>query len=338
MVQYTHHTMNNNSATPLKFLFVAVLFLGALWGGGVGALRTPASSLSRVAASVPDVISSTLAVTSGPVSDVVSEGMTTESAVLELPPEVGAAVVAIEELTNGERVVSKDTFMRRPIASLTKLMTAVVAQEYFSPDKEITFTDAAIAQEGAAGGFAKDERFSAHDLIAAALAVSSNDAAYALAGTRSESAADPNPHTISESANVEGFVNAMNEKAHMLGMSETHFEDATGLSPLNQSTAEDLSRLARYLWAYQPSLLKRTAAPSIAIREHTSGGRRILKNINFFAGRDEFLGGKTGFIDESSGNLVSVWQHENKVYLIIVLGTEDRFGDTERLWWWITAP
>lgn len=58
-------------------------------------------------------------------------------------------------------------------------------------------------------------------------------------------------------------------------------------------------------------------------------------NINEFAGQDYFVGGKTGFIDQSEGNLISIFKHNGKKYLIIVLGTADRFGQTRALYGWL---
>ena len=113
----------------------------------------------------------------------------------------------------------------------------------------------------------------------------------------------------------------MNRKAAELGMNQTVFFDSTGLSPLNQSTADDISKLIKYIVNNHQEILDWS-------REKNFGD---FPNINFFAGRPDFLGGKTGYIDESKQNLVSLFSVGNRRILIIVLGAEDRFSQTQQL-------
>ena len=212
---------------------------------------------------------------------------------------------------------------RWPIASITKLMTAVVADKlYLSSSSTFDFeviriTQEMVETEGASGGLLVGEAFRADDLIKAMMLVSSNDAGAALAIHYGE----------------EAFINEMNALAKEIGMVNTTFVDPTGLSVQNLSTVEDLRRLAKYVWEEQQYIFDISRKPSDIIRDRVNGTARRLVSINDFAGREDFLGGKTGSIPEAEGNLLSLFEVSGIIgpITIIVLGTEDRFGETENI-------
>lgn len=209
---------------------------------------------------------------------------------------------------------------RWPLASLTKLMTAVVAFEDLDRNQVIKISPTAVAAEGPAGNLEVDEEYAVFDLLKAMLVVSSNDAAQAIAEFYGPD-----------------FVAVMNKKALALGMRETSFADATGLSFLNQSNAEDLSKLAKYIYNQRPEILEITRQKSAKIMDLSKNKVTELLNINNFAfnNHPDFLGGKTGFTDQAGGNLLSIFDHNGKKVLVIVLGTENRFGETEKLYNWV---
>ncbi|MBI3046545.1 MAG: D-alanyl-D-alanine carboxypeptidase [Candidatus Harrisonbacteria bacterium] len=209
--------------------------------------------------------------------------------------------------------------VRWPLASLTKLMTAVIALEEVGLEKVATVSQSAVESEGPAGDFGAGEQYSISDLLKAMLAVSSNDAAVAIA----------------EFYGKENFVRQMQAKAAGLGMSETVFVDPTGLSFLNQGSISDLEKLISYIYKTRPEILEITRQEKAVIKEISKNLSKELANINNFAGRPEFLGGKTGFTDQAGGNLISIFNHGGHKILIIVLGTDDRFGQTEVLYNWI---
>jgi len=162
-------------------------------------------------------------------------------------------------------------------------------------------------------GFAVGETFTSGDLIRAMLTVSHNQAAIALA----------------ESYGQKEFVDLMQQRAGDLGMANTSFFDPVGLSSLNQSSAADVERLVRYIITNHQDLLVMTRQTETAVNG------KILKNINRFAGRPDFIGGKTGYTDAANGNLVSLFNYRNQPLLIIVMGADDRFGETEKIYNWI---
>ncbi len=242
----------------------------------------------------------------------------TPAKIRALTPEVRASSALILDLSANKILLEFKSERRWPIASITKLMTSVIVAENLGFQKQITLNTEDILAEGSAGDLREGEIFTAGDLVQAMLTVSSNDAADALArvyGLRS-------------------FIDEMQEKTRVLGMTDTTFIDPSGLSSLNQSTTKDISRLISYLMKSHPDFLNLSTQKETSILEIASGNLKKLKNINKFAGREDFLGGKTGYIDEAGGNLVSVFEYQGRRLLIIVFGTEDRFLETERLYDW----
>lgn len=204
-----------------------------------------------------------------------------------------------------------------PIASVTKLMTTLVARKLIAETETIAMDDEAIAAYGEAGDFKTGEKFKAPDLVQAMLLVSSNDAAKALADHYGE----------------EAFVAEMNRSATGIGMTNTIFVDATGLSAGNLSTSDDLSKLVRFIWLEDPEIFTITRLPYANIHDIDSGRVRKLDNINLLSSRSNFLGGKTGQIPDSNGNLVSIFTLPDKSapVIIVVLGAEDRYKETEKI-------
>jgi len=203
---------------------------------------------------------------------------------------------------------------RWALASLTKLMTAVIAIENVGLDKTVTVSEKAMAVDGVSGKLQLGEKYEVSELTEAMLVVSSNRAAVAIADFYGE----------------QKFVDAMQAKASVLGMTSTTFVEPTGLSFMNQGSVEDLEKLAGYIYKNHPEIFEITRQKSVTIH-----GNQLL-NINSFAqSRSDFWGGKTGFTDLSGGNLVTVFNHEGRKILIIVLGTDDRFGQTDIMYTWI---
>lgn len=236
------------------------------------------------------------------------------------PPAITARAALVKELKTGTELFLKDGLKRWPLASLTKLMTAVIARENFRPNQRVTVSAAAVDSAGSAGDFKGGEIFRAADLINTALIISSNDAAAALAdfyGSRE-------------------FLELMKIKAAAIKMNDTVFFDPHGLSVLNQAVIADLEKLVYYILKNHPAILEVTTRPQITITELNSGTDRVISSNNQFAGRPEFLGGKTGYLEDANGNLISLFTdaEREKQFLIIVLGASDRVQETEKLYQW----
>lgn len=208
-----------------------------------------------------------------------------------------------------------NTEKRWPIASLSKLMTALVAIEKMDLDKKIMITETAVSTEGTSGEFNSGEVFKLRDLIKAMMVVSSNDAAAAIA----------------ENFGGKNFIDEMQKKAAELNMFQTTYLEPTGLSFVNQSTADDLAKLMSYIYFNHPEILEISRQKKVEMLELKSGKPRELISIDKFAGEDDFVGGKTGYIDEADHNLIALFEINGKTVLTIALGTDDSFAETQKL-------
>ena len=226
-----------------------------------------------------------------------------------------AALIKYMDYNYNRDVFSKNADERWPIASVSKLMTAVAALETIGWEQKVSVSEKAVATEGIAGNLQANEIYSVRDLIKAMLITSSNDAAVAL----------------SEAVGEKEFIDAMQKKARELGMLQTTYLEPTGLSFVNQSTANDLSKLVDYIYQNEPELFKISRMRQAQITDLKSGKTKTLDNINSFAGQNDFLGGKTGYIDESGRNLVALFDIDGRKVLTVTLGSEDSFAETDKL-------
>lgn len=237
-------------------------------------------------------------------------------------PVVNAAASAVFDLGTGAVYFSYKDNIRWPMASLTKLMTSAVATKNMSLNQEVTIEEEDFRfLEGAGVTLKVGDKYALGDLIQIMLAVSSNEAAEA----------------ISRTYGREGFIKAMNAQAKDWGMENTNFNDPTGISVSNQSTISDLYIMTREIYNGLPELFKITRKTKVAVKEIVFQKLVRFSNINNFAGRADFLGGKTGFTEEAQGNLISLFSLNGRPVMVVVLGTTDRFGESEKLWTWFKA-
>ncbi|OGM91847.1 hypothetical protein A2755_00570 [Candidatus Wolfebacteria bacterium RIFCSPHIGHO2_01_FULL_48_22] len=228
---------------------------------------------------------------------------------------VRASIAYVRDMESGALVYNRNISQRWPIASITKLMSAVIAIEQFDTKEPVTITAAHVERTEGFSTFSPGTTLTANDMVRALLIASSNDAAFALADHMGE----------------EEFIGRMQAKAQELGMNQTSFYEPSGLSFLNQSTASDLYLLMRYIHHTHPYLLDSTRQKTVTVWDSGQGKQKTVANINQFAGRSDFLGGKTGFIDQSGGNLVAMFKADGKQLFAAVLGSADRFGEIETL-------
>lgn len=211
---------------------------------------------------------------------------------------------------------AKNPGLRFSMASTTKIMTALVALDYYKSNDVLTIKTEEV--EGAILGLEKGEKMFFEDLLYALLLPSANDAALALAQNyKGEEVA---------------FVKKMNLKAKELNLENTHFEDPTGLlNDSNYTTVIDLARLS------SEALKNKTFAKIVATKQKTITdveGRKTyqLRNLNKLLGINGVSGIKTGFTDEAGGVLsTSKVEDGGHTLIIAIMKSEDRFADTEKL-------
>ena len=226
----------------------------------------------------------------------------------------------------------KDTQNILPIASLTKLMTALIIMEdseNYDFKKEIIISKEAANQENVpeGGNLNMGEKISIEKLLGLMLIHSSNDAAFAL----------------SEVIGVGNFVEKMNQKAESLELKNTHFLNPTGLDPenlhyspetfdyFNYSTAEDLSRLAKYILNEFPLIYEISVSPPYYQVKNGFSNLSLRENTNL-------IGGKTGYTDEAGGCMILVLERDENYFINIILGTESasaRLTEMQKLIDWI---
>lgn len=229
--------------------------------------------------------------------------------------KVEAKTALIKYLNQNKNIFELNPNKHWSIASVSKLMAAVVAFEQIGETRRIKIDEASVATEGISGEFKEGEIFSSLDLIKAMLLVSSNDAATALA----------------KSIGEETFIKFMNQKAQELKMSDTIYFNSSGLSFLNQSTPNDLVKLAGYIYNNHREIFDITKQTKEMITELGFQKSRDLVNINQFSGRNNFIGGKTGYLEESGKNLIALFNINNLPVLTIILGAEDAYMETEKI-------
>ncbi len=202
---------------------------------------------------------------------------------------------------------------RRPPASLTKMMTALLALEAGAGDEPVSVSHAAAAETGTRLGLRAGERLRAGDLLAAVVVRSANDACHALA------------EHIGGSARA--FVERMNGRAAQLGLANTHFVEPCGHDRAGQySSAADLARLAEEVARHSEYLrLSRIEHMTIG----TLDGRRsfVLRNTNALIGRyPGAIGLKTGYTQGAGTCLVALAERGGERVLVVLLASPDR-------WW-----
>jgi len=222
------------------------------------------------------------------------------------------------------------------MASLTKLMTALVVAENYDLDRVFTVLPAALTREGERGDLRSYEKITARSLLAMMLVESSNDAAMVLAQNLPEKMEKNSANSFSD------FMNLMNQKAWELELNDTHFDNPDGLdSPTHYSSAFDLSNLFRYLLTRHSWLREYLKNQNMVVYSADGKIQHRLKNSNDLLGRiPEVEAGKTGFTDNAGGSLIlftSGFGDFDRGIITVILGSDDRFGESEKLINWLRS-
>ncbi len=242
---------------------------------------------------------------------------------------IKSALALVVDQDTGEVLYSKNTDEVAPIASITKLMTAIVIIDSGLPLLEsITVERADVDRyKGSRSKLAVGTSLMRAEALKLALMASENRAAAALARTYP--------------GGSEAFIDAMNAKAFELGMLNTRFVDSTGLRPENVSTAQDLALLVAAAHSY-PLIRDYTTASSFAIESHTRRGPRVLRFVNsnrlVRSSRWDIGLSKTGYISEAGRCLVMQSRIADRSLIIVLLdswGKLTRIGDANRIRRWL---
>jgi len=247
--------------------------------------------------------------------------------------EIEAGVAYIYDIYSGSVLYNKNAEMQFPLASVTKLMTALVAYEFLPPSTIIEIESKHLQPEGDVG-LIVGEKWRLRDLTAFMLMSSSNDAAHALSSTISERLKK------TETLYEETFVGFMNSKAKKLGLTQTYFLNETGLDIAGNATggygsARDIAKLLSYMYANHPELVEITSYKNKILR--SSEAMHSIKNTNPHVGQiPGLIASKTGYTDMAGGNLAVLFDiGPARPVVAIVLGSsqDGRFDDMDDLVW-----
>ena len=244
--------------------------------------------------------------------------------------KVKAISYLVGDLDSGQVILEHNSGMVRPMASISKLMTAIIALDRLNPYQKITLEQSVIDTLGDAGGFVAGEILTVDQLVHSMIMESSNDAAVALSKFYDDNKTESST-----------FAELMNQKAKDLGMVNTHYDEATGLSDGNYTTANDLFTLAWRMSMDHEGIYKISRIDKFDISTTTEHHFHLMKNINPFVKDINFLGGKTGRTDTAKETMLTIFKVPNyagskssKKIVIIVLGTDNRIRDTSLLRHW----
>lgn len=229
---------------------------------------------------------------------------------------VGARAMVIYDTSAKAIIYGKNQNLRFSPASTAKIMTATVALQHYPKGAEFSVPQDIYKVEGSRMRLVPGEIITLENLLYGLMLPSGNDAAYVLAS------AYPGGY--------DAFIQDMNKKAQSLKLSGTHFVDPAGFEDGNYTTAFDLARLAAY--ALQNKTFARVVSTqNILVYNTTKTISHVLKNINELLVIPGVTGVKTGYTNEAEGVLVTSLETDGQRYIIVVLRSENRFGDTEEV-------
>lgn len=266
----------------------------------------------------------TLALNNAPTAGVHPTARPTLSSSPEPAPEITGAAATVIEAPCGETLYALNEHQQLPPASLTKMMTALVAVEHGDLEEQIASPIDGVqlsqATDATVMGLEIGQKLTLHDLLYGLLMRSANDAALTIAQSIGGSQA--------------AFMQMMNDKATDLGLDDTHFANPHGLDdPANYSSAHDLALLGQAVLG-QPAL-----AQIVKTTEYTpdwDGGP--LENINLLLNNVQgAIGVKTGYTDVAGQTIVGAASREGRTLIVSVLHSGDVYVDAGSLLEWAFA-
>jgi D-alanyl-D-alanine carboxypeptidase len=242
-------------------------------------------------------------------------------------PRVTAGSVVVVDVGSGAVLYGKDAEIVRPMASLTKLLTAMVVLDQGLRGEELVTVDARDFVE-ARPEFMAGDTMTRDVALRAMLVGSVNELANAFART--------------SEGGKEAFMEAMRAKAAVLGLSKTVVEEPSGINPRNQSTAADVARMMRAALGY-PQIREMTTERSVVVTTETGKTLKIdstnlLLGTALDQGTQRIIAGKTGSLPEAGYCLAQVTQNaQGKQVIVVGMGSTDhfsRFSDVRLLTEW----
>lgn len=307
------------AAANLKYFLVLVILFAAFWSGGqIGERQRRLSAVTEISIVSPPFAPTLASVAASP--SPIAQKRLFYPTTPEKPPPLEAQAALVADLLTGESYWELNPERRWPAASLVKLATAAYALQNIDLNSEIVIAADNFSPEAKENGTVKlraGDVYRLDDLLRALLLASSNEAGEAIANFYGR----------------QEFIRGLEKMAAGWG-ADVNFADPTGLAVANQASARDWRIIAAEIYVVYPAVFEITRSRKAVITELRSGRRETILGTNPFAGEKWFLGGKTGYTDEAGGNLLTLAVHQGRAVAIVVLGSSDRFGDTEKLLSW----
>jgi len=301
---------SRRNQAPLAVLAVAAILSAVL---AFQCHVAPSDGLSGCGGSqcTVEVAGASITVTPAPAGDVAFQSETE-------PPPITALSAAVVDDACGDLLFGKDAHRRTPPASITKVVTAIVAVETTDPDEIVTVNiDNFFAGDSTVMGLETGMRLSMRDLLYGLLLPSGNDAAVAIARR--------------VAGNVPAFVGRMNAKVRELGLQDTHFTNPHGLDAAGHySSAYDMAMLGRY--AYKDPLIAEIVGTQ-QYQPNWDGPELWSGNLLLwlYPGAD---GIKTGWTEKAGQTMIATGQRDGHRLFVAVMGSLDRYTDVMRLLDW----
>lgn len=224
--------------------------------------------------------------------------------------EIHSRSVVVMDASTKEILYAKNPYLRRPPASTTKLVTAIIAIENANLSDVVTISRNASHVSPHKAGFREGDQVTVEELLYAALLDSANDAAVALSEIIAGS--------------EKKFVTLMNRRVRTIGAVNTRFINSSGLPGRGQyTTAYDLAKIMSYVLRYQK--LKDIIGTRVAQISTENGNSIFLRNTNMLLwSENDLIGGKTGYTHKAMHCFVCASEHENETVIVAILGSPSR--------------
>lgn len=228
--------------------------------------------------------------------------------------DVSARAAILIESSSGDVIFEKNSHEKLPMASTTKIMTAIVALENGDITKNVTVSEKACGVEGSSIYLTAGEQLTLEDLLYALMLESANDSAAAIA--------------CEIAGGIDEFAVLMNETAERIGLTESHFTNPHGLdNEAHYTTAYDLAKLTAYALK-NPEFRKIVSTYKHQIPLHGDEGIRVLLNHNkLLKISDNVIGVKTGFTKHSGRCLVSAAERDGVCVIAVTLNAPNDWND-----------
>ncbi len=223
---------------------------------------------------------------------------------------ISAKAYIVANLNTNQIILKRNEEQLLPIASITKLITALIATNYMPQENYITMSQNFINTYGNEARFRLNEKLKTKELLYPLLMVSSNDSAEALAGSYNNGR--------------QAFIRNMNSFTNSIGAYKTYFSDPSGLSSQNLSTTKDLLIITKWILENKPEIFDITSKKIYTSRFHTWTNPTHLLNLS------AYIGGKNGYTTEANRTSIALFnlgKDKKQTLAVIVLGSSRRDSD-----------